>query len=80
MSAGLAPEEIADIISSIASVPVVDTPELDDLSGEAAMVDVQSDYAYGEGFQLAQWLRQRLDVVPGARILVSRFRPDRGPF
>jgi hypothetical protein len=77
MSSGLTPEQIAAIVSFVASVPAIETSELDDLSTEATAVTVGSNYAYDEGFELARWLRQRLGIGPGSRVnpedLLSRF-------
>jgi Zn-dependent peptidase ImmA (M78 family) len=77
MSSGLTPEQIAAIVSFVASVPTIETSELDDLSIEATAVTVGSDYAYDEGLKLARWFRQRLGIGPGKRInpedLLRRF-------
>jgi Zn-dependent peptidase ImmA (M78 family) len=77
MSAGLTPGQIAAIVSFVASVPAIETPELDDLSIEATAVRVGSDYAYDEGLEIARWFRRWLGIGPGKRInpedLLRRF-------
>ncbi len=78
LSADLPPNLVAQIISLIASEPLVSTAELDELSDTAAEVLTNSSYAYDEGYDVARWLRERLGLSPYDRVDPERLLEEYG--
>jgi Zn-dependent peptidase ImmA (M78 family) len=80
MSASLAPEEIARIISTVSAQPKRQTPRLDELSEGIQEHFSTSDYRYAweHGLEVAQWVREQLNFPPNATIDPQQILTDLG--
>jgi Zn-dependent peptidase ImmA (M78 family) len=62
LSAGLAPEHIAEIVSLIGPIPGSATDDLDRLSKVAPTQIAGHVFAFDQGLEAARWLRKTLDI------------------
>ncbi|MBK1621582.1 hypothetical protein CKO42_24885 [Lamprobacter modestohalophilus] len=62
-SASVGAEQQHCLLQAIRAIPCMATPHLDDLARQATQVVQMQAPAYEQGYQLAQWLRQRLGIA-----------------
>ncbi|WBB52418.1 DUF6575 domain-containing protein [Verrucosispora sp. WMMD573] len=78
MSAGLAPEHVAEIVSLIGPIPGSATDDLDRLSEVAPTQIAGHVFAFDQGLEAARWLRKFLDIPLDAPVDPERMLTEYG--
>ncbi|MEA3643721.1 MAG: ImmA/IrrE family metallo-endopeptidase [Lamprobacter sp.] len=70
--ASVGAEQQHGLLQAIRAIPSVATPNLDALAEQATQVIQMQAPAYEQGYQLAQWLRQRLGISSDQRVYTDQ--------